>query len=67
MRLLFVLLRLIGIISFLGFLLLIFVNYQEEAIISLIISVCCFLSILMLQLYRFYIQSFIGEDDADLT
>ena len=53
--------RLIGLITLILFLVLTMLDYKFAARVSIIISIACFTVIILVQLYRFYIQGYTKE------
>ena len=57
--------RLLGIISLVAFIILQITNYVSVAKVVLFISMSCFVIVILLQLYRYYIQNYFRKEDTN--
>jgi len=64
MKQIIAILRLLGIISLVAFIILRITNYLSVAKVVLSISLGCFVIVILLQLYRYYIQNYFKKEDT---
>jgi hypothetical protein len=60
-------LRLVGLATFISFIVSILLKYTQVANISIIVSISCFAVIILLQLYYFYIRNYLKKEKADIN